>query len=370
MPIDVHVYSSLEALPERLVAFLDSAAAGNFFRSLAWYRTVLRTTGPSGDQPRVYAAEIAGKPAAVLILRERQAAGRLKTHMLLGPSAGIYADLYEPFLDAEFGIAGLREIVAAIARASPPFHVLRFEWLDPAAPRCAALERAFRASHMLVQHIEEAPDHCCDEIDAPIDDYIARRWPNMRHFMENQVDGLAGSGTGRFALVTGGPALKPAFIDYSLVDVQSWKDREPYPDCLLALLEASAAAGALRLGLFYVGDEPAAAQIWIVSGGRATLWRLHQAQKFAKLLPGAMLTFEMLRQAAAADSLRHIDFGTGDDALRQEWAGRRLVWSSLIVFNPRTLKGWIAIAFHIARQTARPIRDRTKDVLRRLVRRG
>src|ERR1700733_14691906 len=66
--ITVQVYSGFDSLPERLIAFLDAAAGRSFFYSIPWFRMLLRTAGPRGDKPRIYAAESRGRPVAVLIL--------------------------------------------------------------------------------------------------------------------------------------------------------------------------------------------------------------------------------------------------------------------------------------------------------------
>ncbi|HUK10386.1 MAG TPA: GNAT family N-acetyltransferase [Stellaceae bacterium] len=365
-PIAVTVYPSFEVLPERFAAFLDASSGHNFFQSVAWYRAVLGASGPRTDQPRIYAAECRGRPAAVLVARVRQAAGKLKSHMLLGPSHGLYAMAYTPRLDPETGAAGLRAIAAEIARrASPPLDMLRFDSLDPTPPEFAAFTAAWRAAGMLVQRFRQLDRFYADVEGLTLETYLARFPVPLQASFARLQRRWAHSGRGRFEMVTGGSELKSALIDYALVDLQSRADAEPYPLCVAEVAQAAAHAGALRLGTYRVDDTPAAAQIWIVSGGTATLWRSHHTRKFAPLAVGLALTQEMLRHILAVDRVREIDFGIDNASrCRPFIEGHERV--GLLAFNPRTPRGWLGAARHIgghaALSTARILRQRLRRV--------
>lgn len=365
--MSVRVYASFDVLPERLVAFLDAAAADNFFCGIPWFRTLLQTAGPSADEPCIYVAESGGRPAAVLFARERKAAGRLKAHMLLGPSHGLNAPIYAPVLDPELGAAGLRAIVAAMIRTVPPFHVLRFDSLDRDAPEFAALAAALRGRGLLVQRFFNFQNYFEDVRGLTIERYLARRSRQTRYHIGRHVRRLARSGRGRIEVVQAGPELKPALIDYALVDLQSWKDQEAYPDVIPTLAQAAAGSGALRLGLLYIDDEPAAAQVWIVSAGRATLLRMHHVREYAHLSPGTVLTFEMLRRILAVDAIREVDFGAGDEPFKRKWLAQSRERVGLLAFNPRTVKGLLAAARHIGGHAAMSLARRMRSVLRHLL---
>jgi hypothetical protein len=365
--ISVQVYASFESLPERLIAFFDDAGGGGFFHSIRWYRTILQSGGPRGDQPRIYAAEIEGRPIAVLIVRKREAAGRLKTHMLLSPSNGPYAAVSGPLLDAELGPAGLRAIAAEIARASPPFDVLRFDCLDRQSPEFAALAASFRRAPMLVRSFENFVNYYADVQGLVVEQLLAQRSRVMRDFIQHAERGFAESRRGRFDLITGGPGLKSALVDYALVDVQSWQAEEVYPDCTLETLNVAADAGVLRLGLFYIDDEPAAAQIWITSGGHATIWRTRYAMKFSTLGIVPALSLAMFRHALETDHVSDIDTGPGDDKIMQMWFDQERERGGLLIFNPRTMKGWVATVGHLVGGPIIAFARWLRDLLRRLV---
>lgn len=177
------------------------------------------------------------------------------------------------------------------------------------------------------------------------------------------------SGRGRFEMVASGPDLKSALVDYALVDVRGQNDVEAYPDCAAEILRVAAGAGALRIGLYYVDDEPAAAQAWIATGGCATIWRSHQAWKFFPLSVEMVLTYEMFRRALEAGGIREIGFIPGHDQHVREWFGMARDRIGLVVFNPRTLKGLIAAAWHICGHAAKTVARPPWSLLRRIVRR-
>jgi hypothetical protein len=365
--ISVQAFDSFESLPDPVAAFFNHAGERDFFQSIPWYRTVLRDAGPKTDQVRIYAAEAEGRPIAVLVVRKREAAGRLKTHMLLSPSNGPYATISGPLLDGERGPEGLRAIAAAIGRTKPSFDVLRFDCLDRRSREFEALGAAFRGSVMLVRPFENFTDHYVDVQGQEIEHLLAQRSRVMRDYVHHTLRDLADSRRGRFELFTGGPAFKSVLVDYALVDVQSWQDQEIYPNCTIGMIEAAAGIGALRLGLFYVDDEPAAAQIWIVCGARATIWRTRYAKKFATLGTVPALTFEMFRHALEVDHVAEINSGAGDDKIMQMWFERTRQRGGLLVFNPRTLKGWVAAAGHMVGARLMAWARRAKGVLGRLL---
>jgi hypothetical protein len=65
-----------------------------------------------------------------------------------------------------------------------------------------------------------------------------------------------------------------AWADYQSVYAASWKPAEGSPELMRRFVQAEAAAGTLRLGLAYMGDEAVAAQLWTVEHGVATIHKL------------------------------------------------------------------------------------------------
>jgi CelD/BcsL family acetyltransferase involved in cellulose biosynthesis len=342
----VAVYQTFGALPKPVLDFIAAAAREDFFCGVPWMQTLIRTTSMVGDEVRIYVADKGDRPVAVLMTRERHGAGRLRMHMLLSPSHGMYTTVYGPVLDAGDGAYGLSEIAASIAATSPCFDALRFDSIEGASPGTEALVSALRAAGFLVQRFFNFENWCEEVAGLTIEEFLARRSKQTRYFIGRHVRRLARSGRGRFELVTDEARLEPALIAYTKVDRQSWKKPELHADCIPEMARAAAAEGVLRLGLIYVDDEPAAAQLWIVSGGRATIMRLHYAEKFGSLSVGTALTFEMMRHALEIDRVREIDFGRGDDDYKKKWVSQCRGRYGILAFNPKTAKGAAFAAWH------------------------
>jgi hypothetical protein len=130
-----------------------------------------------------------------------------------------------------------------------------------------------------------------------------------------------------------------AWADYEAVYRASWKPEEGSFPFLRALAEQESAAGTLRLGLAYKDGRPVAAQLWTIEHGEATIHKLAYAEEAKALSPGTVLGMAMFRRALDQDRVSAIDYGTGDDAYKQDWmAERRTLWR-IEAFDPRTARG-------------------------------
>ncbi len=351
--MSTRVYSICDTLPERVTAFAKFGAQDDFFRSLDWLRIASTTAAPAGDKAHLYVAERGNRPVAALVASERHAAGTLRARILLGAGQGIYSATYGPLLDPEHGAAGLREIAAGLAKTSPPYDLLRFAGLDPAAPDCATLIAAFRASGMIVQRYANFQSWSEEVRDVTLHQYIARRPAHIRTIAERGWLAIPDAAASRLELLSGGAALTAPLIDYALVDLQSPKPPEAYPDCVPETVRAAARHGVLRLGLLYIDDRPLAAQIWIVGGGKATQWRQRHVAGDGALSTRTVLTLAMLRWFFESGRIARIEFGRDGSDVASDWANRCDERIGMIVFNPQTPKGLLAAARHIGGHWAR-----------------
>ncbi|MGB8275461.1 MAG: GNAT family N-acetyltransferase, partial [Alphaproteobacteria bacterium] len=279
--MNTDVYPSFEALPDRYRGLLAKAAADDFFLSAPWFANQVQTTGGPGDALRIYAAETESGPAAILVLRAlaaREGAFRLRT---LSSCSSIYSTFFGPILaPSDAAGAGLRAIAKRIGHERPRFDAVRIDSLDRDAAAFARLVQGFREAGMLVQPFFHF-GNWYEDIERPsLDGYLKRRSSQQRYQIRHRSRKLMQSGRARFELVTGGPALEAGIADYERVYASSWKVPEPYPLFTAGLVRVAAAAGVLRMGFLRVDGEPAAAQIWIVSGGHATIFKLVFVEKF------------------------------------------------------------------------------------------
>ena len=148
-----------------------------------------------------------------------------------------------------------------------------------------------------------------------------------------------------------------AFIrNYDDVYARSWKEPEPFPDFMPALLRAAAELGALRHGVLIADDKPIAAQFWIVWHGQAIIFKLAYDKDWSKFSPGTLLTMQMVKEVLERDRVRELNFGRGDDDYKKLWMSERRERWGIEAVNPRSAAGFArALKLSAAR-----IRDRLR----------
>jgi len=134
---------------------------------------------------------------------------------------------------------------------------------------------------------------------------------------------------------------------YKAIYAKSWKPDEPHPRFIDALLEKLGPAGTARLALARIDGEPAATQIWLVQGGRATIFKLAHDPAFARHSPGTLLTHWMLGRLHEQEGVCDVDFGRGDDPYKRLWLASARDRIGILAANPKSLKGMATIMIDI-----------------------
>jgi len=134
---------------------------------------------------------------------------------------------------------------------------------------------------------------------------------------------------------------------YNAIYAKSWKPAEPHPRFIDALLEKLGPRGLAKLAIARIDGVPAAAQIWLVQEGSATIFKLAHDPEFDRQSPGTLLTHWALGQLHDHCGVRDVDFGRGDDAYKRLWLSSTRNRVGLLAANPKSLKGLAAILFDI-----------------------
>lgn len=176
--------------------------------------------------------------------------------------------------------------------------------------------------------------------------WLADRPGALRATIRRRSRAAAADPALRIACLTQPAEMAGAIAAYQTVYARSWKPAEPCAGFIPALIERMAERGILRLGLLWEGERPIAAQIWIASGGVAHVLKLAHDEAAASRSPGTVLSAAMLQRLIDADGVTEIDFGRGDDAYKQGWAGTRRQRMGLVLADPRQPRAWPVLARH------------------------
>ena len=93
-----------------------------------------------------------------------------------------------------------------------------------------------------------------------------------------------------------------------------------------------------------IRDRPIAAQIWIVSNGKANIYKLAYDENFKAYAPGTLLTALLMAQAIDVDKVQKIDYLIGDDPYKAAWMSQRNERWGIVAHNARTVKGILGLA--------------------------
>jgi CelD/BcsL family acetyltransferase involved in cellulose biosynthesis len=172
-----------------------------------------------------------------------------------------------------------------------------------------------------------------------MDRFWEARGSRLRSTVRRKYRSLERDGRLRFESFAAPAEIDGAIDAYERLYALSWKEPEPDPGFMPAMARALAQEGSLRLALAMIDGTPAAAQIWLVLGGRATIFKLAQDPGFDKLSPGTLLTHWMISRMIDRDHVTEIDFGRGDDRYKRDWFGQCRYREGFIACNPGSIGG-------------------------------
>lgn len=330
--------------PPAADAVLPAPGGGDFFASRPWFATVAAHALPPASTAEAHDAE------GVWLLLRRD--GRRVSSLTVPYSQG-WAPLAAP--GADWHAAGRR--LGALWRGRPP-GVL--DTMDPATPGLAEFLHGLRAAGLVVlRHDHAGHWHQAWPQRLGWDAYLATRPSQLRNTIRRRL-AQAARGLAPEILAQPGAALEAGIAAFEAVRARSWKPAEPFPAFDAALMRAAAAHGILRLGILRRQEDgaPVAAQYWILDHGgrRALVPKLFHDEAARAESPGTILTALMIRDILAAQDIRALDFGRGDDDYKRMWVACRTQRIGVVLADPRHPAGALAILRHAAGALRRRLR--------------
>jgi CelD/BcsL family acetyltransferase involved in cellulose biosynthesis len=330
----VETYAGLDALPDDATTLF--AAASSFFATRAWWESVLAHAMPPNAEAKLVLIRRDGVPYGLFPMVHDPANGGFRA--LTTP----YSCLYEPLIAP--GCLDRARVYAALAWYCRSLPTTRLDALDfesavgftagaKQAGLCAARFDHFGNWYEDVSGLDWAR-------------WLARRPGALRETIRRRTRRAEQLQDTHFSLFAEQNELAAGIDAFETVYARSWKLPEPYPAFNPAQIRAAGALGLARVGVWRIGDMPAAAQFWIVEAGRATVLKLAHDEAFKEHSPGTVLTAWMIRHMIEQVQVSELNFGRGDDAYKRDWVGHRRQRMGVMLINPRHPRGMFALAHH------------------------
>jgi hypothetical protein len=172
-------------------------------------------------------------------------------------------------------------------------------------------------------------------------EYMAARPAHLRNTIARKQRKLEREHGYEICLFTGAE-VPPKMADYYAAYTASWKANEQYASLVDDMVAKFSRAGWTRLAVLYIKGQPAAAQLWFVHHGKASIFRLSYDQAWKQYSPGSILMAYLMAYVIDNDKVDEVDFLTGNDAYKQDWMSdrrQRFAWSAV---KPVAPASWYA----------------------------
>jgi CelD/BcsL family acetyltransferase involved in cellulose biosynthesis len=344
--------------------FAERGEVRSFFFSLPWFTNFDQNALEPGVESIIYGAENAsGEPVAALISRTPagQEASALRG-LFPGPNSVAALSNYQSTMFAMLTSDEDREdhrAIDEIARhlIDKKVTALELNLLPPGDRATGQLVEALRARGQLVQTFEDDFMIFEDVSDSSFDDFWKTRSSRLKNTHRRREKQLAKKGKIRFEMIQDTADVERGIDSYNQVFGVSWKDPEEFPDFTPGLIHAAAAAGALRLGILFLDAQPISAQLWLVSGGVASIFKLHYVDEYKDYSPGTICSHRMMRHVIDVDHVKEIDFGRGTSTYKKWWMHNERKMLTLVSFNPKTARGLICFSLFSMWKALRQFRE-------------
>jgi hypothetical protein len=347
--MSIRVLTSLDELRQLLGDSVEHPSVVNYFCSFDWFAVLQRHGLEAEYRPRLYVRYAGERPDAVLYCCTRRRGELLSL-------TSFYTNQYEAASLGAGGVdaAALAEFAQYLATERPRWHSIQFRYLNPERGFFGIMQQQLRQRGFFVYDFFQYENWYAPVAGMSFASYWAARNSRLRNTVTRRGKKAAKEGNVAVSLVTQrGDELEAAIRDYQRVYASSWKNAEPYPQFMPNLIRACADRGVLRLGQLHFNGEPAASQIWIVSGGVAMIYKLAYDERFKDYSVGSLVSLKLFERVLDVDHVTEFDYGVGSEPYKRDWMTAVRQIRGVEAFNLRTLRG---IAAALAELLKRPLR--------------
>ena len=324
-PMRFECYSDWDQLPPGAAAVFTQSEKTSLFLSRPWLEN-LSANALDGNQRILMACVVDGDSVLAILPLRTSTDG--SWHAL----STYYSSLFSVLVLDRAPWALVDCLADGLAGLG--FGSLRLEPVADDDPWLHRLQQALEARGYISQRLFHFVNWSHDLHGDSFEAYLAQRPSHLRNTIARKHRRLLREHDCEIRLFTDAD-LDRALLDYAVVFKASWKDGERFPGFVPALVHTAAAAGWLRLAILYIDSQPAAAQLWFVVHGKASVFRLAYDERWRQYSPGSILTRHLMEQVITHDRVTALDFLTGNERYKQDWMSERRERSRLVfVRNP------------------------------------
>ncbi len=353
---EVQVASSFQQLKQLAPNLLAPARESDFYSTWPWF-DLLATHG-TDLQARLMLVLIrdpATGQCHVLPLQERPGAAGAAYGPVLISLSNYYSSLFGPIGDpAQLAVGAIQAALRHLRQLGLACGVINIHPLDAEGPFFERWQQALTMEGYWVD-----PYLCFGNWHLAVNnrsyaEYETSLPSRLRNTIKRNRKKLDAAGPWTLQVIkTGGALLERGIADWQMVYDKSWKVPEPFPQFVPGLIRMCCEQGWLRLGVLRLGEQPIAAQLWIVKDGHALIYKLAYDEEHKRFSAGTVLSAELMRRAIDDDGVVEVDYLTGDDGYKVDWMSARRQRMGLVAFNPRSPQGLISFAKQRLGQTWR-----------------
>src|SRR5262245_676508 len=321
------VYSHFDLMPVEYERLFANASIDNVFCRLPWFKNLIKNGMDVTDELRLYCIEddnYGAVPVGILPMRLCRQPPGWANAVVLRALANYYTPLFGPILDKTY--PNLRDVVKGLIReVCCDTHAWDAVDLNPLSPEVSNLDDiiiGFKETGWIVQRYFCFGNWFLKVDGRSFKSYFDALPSALKHTIIRKRKKLP-AGSLRLAIITDGEDLDEAINAYQQVYGASWKQPEPYVDFMPGLIRSCAKDGSLRLGLAYFDCQPAAAQVWIIDRGVASIYKLAYQELYSQYSIGSILTAHIMEYAIEVDRVHEVDYLAGDDAYKRNWMSHR-----------------------------------------------
>ncbi len=337
--MSITLYHSFDDLPPAEVAFFEQHAA-SFDQTLPWMKTLSAHVLSEDEHPILACLRDGERVRAILPLIAQTAGGSAGKIRELRALSNYYTALYAPLIAPDEPTNVVCQALADGLREQLKWPSLDLNPLAQDAATFEALAEAFSNNNCVLQRYMRFGNWYLEIDGRDFEQYEQSLASKVRNTINRKERKLRREHPEvELQIVTEAQHIDPVMDEYEHIYTMSWKQDEPYKDCIREIVREFANRGWLRLGVCRVDGKAAAAQLWFTYRGTANIFKLAYNPEYQRYSVGSILTRHLMREAIDTDGVQVIDYLCGDDNYKKDWMSHRRERWGLRIYRPTTLVG-------------------------------